>query len=150
MRPELLTALADRSFVFDGSPAWTAEHALAVLTVKGAVEHVGGTLRMIEASTAPVPRDWLGDRLTTMWMMFMSTRRETDPATLAIWLGEYLRLLQDLPWDIVASAIDGAIQTAKHGYLPSVGEIRTKAAPLLADRQQTLQRLRDICAVVPA
>ncbi len=105
---------------------------------------------MIEASSAPVPRDWLGDRLTTMWMMFMSTRRETDPATLAIWLGEYLRLLQDLPWDIVASAIDGAIQTAKHGYLPSVGEIRTKAAPLLADRQQTLQRLRDICAVVPA
>lgn len=105
---------------------------------------------MIETSSAPVPRDWLGDRLTTMWMMFMSTRREIDASALAIWLAEYLRLLQDLPWDIVALAIDGAIQKAKHGFVPTVGEIRTIAAPLVAERQQTLQRLRDIRAVVPA
>lgn len=140
--PELVLATADREFVFDSSPAWTPEHAVAVLDAKGATAALNEGLVEIEASAAPVPRGWLADRLTALWTMFMASRREASPGSVTIWLAEYIRLLDDLPWDIVAVAIDDAVRTSPHGFLPAVGEIRAIASPLVEERQRLLDRLR--------
>lgn len=133
-------ATADRSFVFDGSPAWTPEHAVAVLEAKGVTASLDRELAQIETSAAPVPREWLADRLTALWTMFMASRREASSGSVTIWLAEYIRLLDDLPWDIVAIAIDDAVRTSRHGFLPAVGEIRAIADPLVQARRLLLER----------
>ncbi len=127
--------------MFDGSAAWTPGHALAVLEAKDSAGMLDATLGAIQASSTPVPREWLVDRLTAMWTMFMASRRDASPGSVTIWLAEYVRLLDDLPWDVVAIAIDGAIRAARHGFLPSVGEIRAISDPLVEERRCLLERL---------
>jgi hypothetical protein len=51
------------------------------------------------------------------------------------------RLLHDLPHDVLAHSIDEAIKTSKHGFLPSVGEIRAIAQPIVAEREIQIERL---------
>lgn len=140
--PELTSAMADRAFVFDSSPDWFPEYAVAVLEAKGVTASLSRELATIEASAAPVPKGWLVDRLTALWTMFMASRNQSNPGAVTIWLAEYVRLLDDLPWDIVAVAIDDAVRTSRHGFLPAVGEIRAIADPLAQDRQRLLERLR--------
>lgn len=137
----LLSALADRSFVFDGSPAWTPDHARRVLAQTGADTEVVRVLRTLRLSARPVPREWLGDRLTILWSLFMASRSQADPELLTLWLSEHLRLLADLPHDIVALAIDRAVQSARHGFIPSIGEMRATAEPLVAERARLIERL---------
>lgn len=139
--PELTLALADRDFVFDGSPDWTPAHSLAVLKAKGAVAVASDQLIKIRQSADPVPKGWLADRLTVLWTMFTASRRQADPGAVTIWMAEYLRLLDDLPWDIVAVAIDDAVRNAKHGFMPAVGEIRAIANPLFENRKRLIERL---------
>jgi hypothetical protein len=139
--PELRLALADRSFVQDGSRRWSPEHALRVL----GDERVGAVrpaIEALEAALLPVERRWLGDRLTLLWTMFMASRTTSDPDAVTIWMAEYIRLLGDLPHDIAEAAIDGAVRGARHGFIPSVGEVRAIADPLLVERQEQLSRLR--------
>lgn len=138
---ELILAMADRAFVFDSSPVWSPEHAVTVLEAKGATASLMAEVSRIKASTAPVPRGWLADRLTALWTMFMASRREANSGSVTIWLAEYIRLLDDLPWDIVGLAIDDAVRTSKHGFLPAVGEIRAIADPLVQDRRHLLERM---------
>jgi hypothetical protein len=139
--PALTLALADRSFVFDGSPAWTPHHARRVLAQTGSAADAVRALGLLRRSALPVPREWLGDRLTILWTMFMAPRSQADPELLTLWLSEHLRLLGDLPHDIVAIAIDQAIQSARHGFIPSIGEMRAAAEPLLAERRKLIERL---------
>lgn len=141
MPPALISALADRSFVFDGSPAWTPDHARRVLAQTGGEADAVRTLGLLRRSARPVPREWLGDRLTILWTMFMASRSQADPEVLTLWLSEHLRLLGDLPHDIVAFAIDRAVQLARHGFIPSIGEMRVTAEPLLAERASLIERL---------
>ena len=143
-------ALADREFVFDGSAAWTVGYALRVLNAKGCAAAVAPTLSALTASLNPVPREWLGDRLTILWAMFMASRTTTDVDAMTLWLAEHLRLLGDLPHDIVAKAIDRAIQAAKHGFIPSIGEVRAIAEPLVAHRERMAERLKLIGAAAVA
>lgn len=137
----LTSALADRSFVFDGSPAWTPDHARRVLTLAGGDADAVRTLDVLRRSARPVPRKWLCDRLTILWSLFMASRSQADPELLTLWLSEHLRLLSDLPHDIVALAIDRAVQSARHGFLPSIGEMRASAEPMVAERAQLIERL---------
>ena len=140
--PELVSALADREFVFDGSLAWTAEHARRVLDANGGLTGAEGTLADLRSAARPVPPEWLGDRLTVLWTMFMASRTVVDEDALTVWLAEHMRLLGDLPHDIAARAIDRAVQSARHGFIPSVGEMRAIAEPLAAERERMIGRLR--------
>ncbi|KQO13265.1 hypothetical protein [Sphingomonas sp. Leaf242] len=144
MPPALLSALADRSFVFDGSPAWTPEHARRVLAQVGSEAEAVRVLGALQRSAVPVPREWLGDRLTILWTLFMASRSQADPELLTLWLSEHLRLLADLPHDIAALAIDRAVQSARHGFIPSIGEMRSTAEPLVAERARMIERLQQV------
>ena len=91
----------------------------------------------------PVTRDWLGKRLGTLWTTFMVARPVQNGA-MTVWLMETARLLDDVPWDIAAFAIDGAMKAASRGFLPSIGEIRVIADPLLKERTIHLERVEAI------
>lgn len=140
LRPELSSAVADREFVFDGGPAWSAEWALDVAARRGVEQFVAGERLALQAAMRPPSPDWLVDRLTVMWTTFM-VARQADPRALAIWMAETGSLLGDLPHDIVAHAIDQAIRKSRHGFIPSVGEIRQFADPLVAEREVHIERL---------
>lgn len=73
--------------------------------------------------------------------MFSIGRQPSSAQDLALWMAETMRLLSDLPHDIVAHAIDQAVKTSKHGHMPSVGEIRQIADPLASEREQNIARL---------
>lgn len=96
---------------------------------------------------APVDRDWLDKRLSTMYLA-MAHDRDPDKAT--AWLHEFMRLLSDLPQDIVAHAIDEAVKKSERGFLPSIGAIRAIADPMVEERQQKLRRLRMMAEVILA
>ncbi|KAK0358259.1 hypothetical protein LTR94_036146, partial [Friedmanniomyces endolithicus] len=76
--PEILLALGDREFVNDGSPRWTVEYALRALEMKNATDQVLPTLYALQQSARPVPRGWLGDRLTILWTHFSANRTYVD------------------------------------------------------------------------
>ena len=139
--PGLTLALADREFINDGSPVWSPQWAQRMLHAKGVEGEVRGTLDVLQAASQPAPVRWLGDRLTILWTMFMASRVQVDAEALTIWLAEYTRLLADLPHDIVAHSIDRAIQSTRHGFLPSVGEVRSIAEPLAEERDRIIERL---------
>lgn len=128
----------------DGSARWSIEHARRVITDNDADELAINVLAELRASARPVPRDWLADRLTVLWTMFMASRSGTDAGALTIWLAEHLRLLGDLPHDLIARAIDRAVQSARHGFIPSIGEIRSLAEPEADERDKLIRRLATI------
>lgn len=139
--PSLLPALADSTFVYDGGRAWNPERALD-LAARHDAEHLVPQVRAeLEEALAPVPKQWFGRRLPVLWTLFMAAR-EADARALTIWMSETAHLLGDLPHDIVAHAIDEAIRTSRHGFIPSVGEIRAIADPILVERNLHIQRLR--------
>lgn len=138
--------MADRQFVMDGSPRWSVDHARVVLESNGGLAQVNDALASLERASCPAPRDWLGKRLTVLWTLFMASRTQSDTSAVTVWLGEHLRLLGDLPHDIVALAIDQAVQSSRHGFIPSIGEIRLIAEPLAEERAGLIRRLRLIAA----
>ena len=140
-------ALADSSYVFDGGPAWQAERALDLAARAGAEDQVAVDLRDLQAALAPAPARWFGKRLPVLWTLFMAAR-EADPRALTVWMGETAHLLGDLPHDIVAHSIDEAIRKSRHGFIPSVGEIRAIADPLVAERDQHIRRLAEMEAAL--
>ncbi|MHA0333686.1 hypothetical protein [Sphingomonas aquatilis] len=148
MPRELLLAVADRQFVNDGSARWTVEHALKVLDANGGRAIVIDTLRTLRAAASPVPSDWLCDRLTVLWTHFSISRSHADPEALAVWLAENMRLLGDLPHDLVAMAIDRAVQTSRHGFIPSIGEIRVHAESATIERNHLIGRLERVAEAV--
>lgn len=147
LKPALFSALADREYVFDGGPPWLAERALDLAARQDAEHLITGELLALRAATKPVPPKWLADRLTILWTQFM-VARTVDARALAVWMGETINLLADLPHDIVAHAIDQAVKKAKHGFIPSVGEIRQFADPLVLDREEQLARLTAMSAAL--
>lgn len=148
MPRELLLAVADREFVNDGSARWTVEHALRVLDGNGGGAIVADTLSTLRAAAKPVPRDWLCDRLSVLWTQFTVSRAHADPEALAVWLAENMRLLGDLPHDIVAMAIDRAVQTSRHGFIPSIGEIRMHAESVATERNHLIGRLERVAGAM--
>lgn len=136
--------MADREFVFDGSEKWSVDFARRLIAHTGLplpAAEIERSLEAISASLAPVPKQWLADRLTLLWTMFMASRPVTDPDALTVWLAEYMRLLGDLPHDIAATSIDRAVQTSRHNFLPSIGEIRSIAEADLRTRNRHADRL---------
>jgi len=135
-------ALEDREFVFDGSPKWSADYAIRAAAHKGLrpadVEEVH---RDLKTSLGLAPQWWIIDRLTTLATMFTLARQAPDPRQLALWLSETARMLGDIPHDILAHSVDEAIRSCRHGFMPSVGEIRSHAEPLIAKRREQTERL---------
>ena len=128
-------------FIFDGSAPWSTAHALSVATDKGiTLEDLSATIDALEEAIKPAPRQWVGDRLTALFALFSINRNAPDAKDLAIWLTETAALLSDIPHDILADAIDTAIKTRTHGFMPSVGEIRTIADPVTQQRGNLLFR----------
>lgn len=104
-------------------------------------ETVAATHADLSASMSPVPADWLADRLALLWTLFMASRAVASSDAVTIWTSEHLRLLGDLPHDVIGYAIDQAVKSCRHGFIPSVGEIRSIAEPMVAERRQRVQRL---------
>lgn len=140
VRPELSSAVADREFVFDGGPVWVAERALDIAARRGVEQLIPAERLSLVAAMRPPSQDWLVDRLSILWTQFM-VARQADPRALAVWMAETGSLLGDLPHDIVAHAIDQAIRKSRHGFIPSVGEIRQFADPLVEERERQIERL---------
>ena len=152
--PEIVFSLTDRraEFIFDGSAPWSPDYGARRLATHGITkDRASRTLAEIDDALAPVPMSWLTDRLTIVWGMFMATRSAIgDEDAVTAWLGEYLRLLCDLPHDLAAAAIDKAIQTARHGFIPSIGEIRAHADPQLTERRRYRERLAQSIEAIEA
>jgi len=89
----------------------------------------------------PVAVEWLADRLGLMWNAMGHSR---DPGVATAWLHETTRLLSDIPGDIAADAIDEAVKASERGFMPSVGEIRKFADPMVAKRKRALVRLNAV------
>lgn len=125
---------------------WTTETGLSRLSDadRGRVPAMAAKA---EAALTPVDRDWLDKRLSTMYLA-MSNDRDADRAT--AWLHEFMRLLSDLPHDIVAAAIDEAVIKSERGFLPSIGAIRAIADPVLEERKQKVRRLRAMANIITA
>lgn len=145
--PSLLPALADSSFVFDGSPLWTAERGIDIAHLAGGEKQVVIALDELERAMSPAPAQWLGMRLSVLWTLFNPTR-EADPRALSLWMTETTHLLSDIPHDILAHSIDAAIKSSRHGFMPSVGEIRGQADPLVEARRNHIERLRKMVAAL--
>lgn len=141
-KPELALALADRQFVYDGSPAWSPERAARTAAGKGiTAAEVAAVASKLEQSQKPAPRGWIIDRLTVLATLYSVGRHAPAAADLTVWLSESARLLADVPHDILATAIDRAIVTRTHGFMPSIGEIMTVAEPMVEERGIQLRRL---------
>lgn len=132
----------DPQFVFDGSALWTPQRGSEVIAAKDITQdELVETAQALEASLAPAPRQWIGDRLTVLASMFSMGRNAPDVGSVTIWLVEASRLLSDIPHDILAHSIDEAVRTRPHGFMPSVGEIRAIADPIRSKRGSQLFRI---------
>lgn len=140
-KPEICSALADRSFVFDGGPAWRVEDALDHAALKGVEADVPAERKALLGACRPASPKWLADRLTVLWATYMASRAAADPRAISVWMAETAGLLSDVPFDILAQSIDTAIRKSRHGFIPSVGEIRQFADPLIEQRDVQLFRL---------
>jgi hypothetical protein len=140
LAPPLQQALADRAFAHSGEAKWDPERALDIAARQGGEAQVPAAHRTAVASLACAPAPWFGRRLTMLWTMFM-LGRPTDQGAQTLWMAEAARLLGDLPHDILAHSIDEAIKVSRHGFMPSVGEIRGIADPLVGERRKHIERL---------
>ena len=145
--PPLQQALADRSFAHSGQAKWDPERALDIAARQGFEAEVPVAHRAAVASLAGAPAPWFGRRLTVLWTMFM-LGRPTDQGAQTLWMAEAARLLGDLPHDILAHSIDEAIKASRHGFMPSVGEIRSVADPLVVERRMHIDRLGRMAAAL--
>ena len=139
----IASALADNRFSLN---EWTTATALERMD-RSDRQRVPGLAQQAEATLRPADRQWLSDRLSTLWMV-MSNERDPDRTT--AWLHEYMRLLDDLPQDIVSTAIDEAVKKSERGFLPAIGAIRAVADPMLEERKQKVRRLRMLADAILA
>jgi len=147
VEPLIASVLEDREYRHGGQPAWAAEHALDFAHRNGVEHLVEETLTTLAIAMTPPSYQWLTKRLGVLWTMFM-VARDVDERALTVWMSEAANLLCDLPHDIVAFAIDEAIRTSPHGFIPSVGEIRKHADPLASLRRTQLSRLEQMKAAL--
>lgn len=90
------------------------------------------------AALVPVEPQALIDRLT---MLGMSMANGKDAEQVKAWLHETARLLADLPQFVLFDAIDDLVKEPGRVFLPSVGEIREKAAARLQKEERRAARL---------
>lgn len=126
---------------------WDAERALDHLDRLGIEGSIDAELGALTASLQPATRQWFGKRLSSLWTLFMAAR-QADPRAMTAWMVETARLLSDLPFDVVGHAIDEAIRTARHNFIPSVGEIRAIADPIVRERRTHIERLHRMSAAL--
>lgn len=131
----IASALADNAFSLSD---WTTATALARLD-DGDRKRLPSLAQQAEGTLIPVRRDWLEKRLSTMYLA-MAHERDADRAT--AWLHESIRLLSDLPQDIVGDAIDEAVKKSDRGFMPSIGAVRSFADPMFDERKKKVARLR--------
>lgn len=117
---------------------WTAADAVSRLAEMDRAR-LAGLATQAAATLQPANPQWLNDRLSTM---YLAMSHDTNPDKATAWLHETIRLLADIPLDIVGPAIDEAVKRSERGFLPSVGAIRAIADPQLDERRQKVARLR--------
>ncbi|HEX2594790.1 MAG TPA: hypothetical protein VHL34_25020 [Rhizomicrobium sp.] len=124
-----------------GGPPWRADIALGVVSRLGCSETLPALLETVQRSLAPASRKWLADRLSVMNAQFAVNRSTADADTVTVWMSETIRLLGDVPHDILAASIDQAIRAGRSGFMPTVGEILAVADPVVNERQRQAERL---------
>ena len=101
--------------------------------------------RLALLALQPVEHGALVDRLT---MLGMSMANGKDSDQVRAWLHETARLLSDLPQGILSDAIDECVKEPGRVFVPSVGEIREKAAPILAREEYAAARLQQLARLI--
>lgn len=135
--PDQITALL--SLAYDGSFAENgAIKALSRAKSEGLADAIPALAERALASLNPMPERARLDRLT---LLGMSMANGKDADQVRAWLHETGRLLNDLPGDILSGAIDECVKEPGRVWLPSVGEIREKAAAPLQKRERIAARL---------
>lgn len=115
---------------------FSTRDALMSLKARGLLAEVPTAAARMSAALAPVDHNRLTDRLTALGMMMSPNR---PPAEARIWLNEMVRLLGDLPEDILAEAIDGLVKEVK--FLPTCAEIRQRAEAETSKRRRIAAQL---------
>lgn len=133
VRPEILSVCTTSEQL---SEYFNTATALADLKDRGFIGEVPAAAAKTIASLAPVDHNRLTDRLTALGMMMSPNR---PPAEARIWLNEMVRLLADLPEDILSDAIDGLVKGSK--FLPTCSEIRERADPEVTKRRRIAAQL---------
>jgi len=128
--------------------------ALAEIERDGFGDRLPDLVDRARQAVAPLPFDFLTDRLSTMQLAMTQGWSE---AKAFAWLGETRRLLADVPGDVLLESLDEAIRQSARGFMPSVGEIMAIAQPAIERRRTTLARLEAVerlkagaAAVLPA
>jgi hypothetical protein len=97
------------------------------------------------AALVPVDHNELVDRLT---MLGMSMANGKDAEQVRAWLHETARLLSDLPKRVLFDAIDDCVKEPGRVFVPSVGEIRERAASSLQRAERIAARLRLLAKLI--
>lgn len=122
-----------------------AVRGIARLKRDGLVDTIPALSTAAIAALAPVSTTALVDRLT---LLGLSMPGGKDGPQMSAWLHETGRLLHDLPEDILFNAIDECVKEPGRIFVPTVGEIREKAAGPLRQRERTAARLRKMAILI--
>ncbi len=136
--PLIASALADSPYASAGV-RWQPDWALRVFERENV--NVPELRAATAAALAPVKIDWLADRLKLLW----KSSSPSGSLDATAWLHETTRLLRDLPQSVLAWSIDEAIRKSERGFMPSVGEIRAIAEPMVYKLRGNLRRLEACC-----
>jgi hypothetical protein len=119
--------------------------ALARAKHEGIADAIPALAEKAKAALVPVPHKTLLDRLT---LLGMSMANGKDADQVHAWLHETARLLSDLPQAVLFDAIDACVQEPGRAFLPSVGEIRAKAAGPLQRKERAAARLCHLARLI--
>ena len=132
--------------------AWSAEfpphaemRALSRAKHEGYLAAIPVIAEQAVAALAPVEQKPLIDRLT---LLGMSMANGMDGEMVRAWLHETARLLSDLPQSVLFDAIDACVKEPGRRFVPSVGEIREKAAGDLRQRERVAARLSVLARLI--
>lgn len=119
--------------------------ALSRAKHEGYLEAIPSMAERALAALEPVENKMLIDRLT---LLGMSMANGMDNEMVRAWLHETARLLGDLPQSVLFDAIDDCVKEPGRSFLPSVGEIREKAANDLHRRERIAANLNALARLI--
>jgi hypothetical protein len=119
--------------------------ALARAKHEGTLAAIPALADKAAAALVPVDHKELINRLT---MLGMSMANGKDAEQIRAWLHETARLLSDLPKRVLFDAIDDCVKEPGRVFVPSVGEIREKAAASLQRQERIAARLRKLANLI--
>lgn len=131
-----------------GGSSFEYPHQLSALSrakSKGFLDAIPALADAAAAALGQVDHKRLLDRLTMLGMSMANGKSADEQKA---WLHETTRLLADLPEAILFDAIDTCVMEPGRVFLPSIGEIRDKAAEPLRRAEREAAHLRRLALLI--